>query len=206
MRKSMGTAIIAAALCGFIGWTVGGAGQELRLVAPAPSDTLQYSTDAFIVFFSPTLGEDGLEGLRFSITNTSGTSISIDWKSSYYVLPSGQRSDVITADIPSSFQRLSTQVAIRQTAEIVAIPLSNMSYSESGWSTAAIAFTRAQELTFHLVVTEAAERDPVGYDFVFQILEATDGAGGPSDPRWPIWTAVVALAVGFVLGLLFAVR
>lgn len=138
------------------------------------------------------------------MTNTSGTSISIDWESSYFVLPSGRRSDAIAADIPASLQRLPTLVAIRQTREIVAVPLSNVSYTGSGWSTAAIASAAGQELTFHLSVTEAAGPDPVGHDFVFQILEATDDGGGPSDRRWPVWSAVVALAVGFVLGLLLA--
>ena len=137
LRDFTETRLIAgAAVCVLVFATLAlcGVGQALDLIAPSESETLQYRTDAFVIFFAAEVGEAGLIGLRFSITNTTGNTLSIDWARSDFVFPSGERSDVITSDIPASFQQLPTQIPIRQTSELVVIPLGNVSYSESGWS------------------------------------------------------------------------
>lgn len=207
MRDCLGRAIVAALLLLLIIPAIDCTGQQLQLIAPIPADTPQYRTDQFLVFFSPEIGEVGLEGLRFSLTNTTGNTLSIDWQESYFILPDGGWSDAITSDIPTSFQQSATEVSIRQTVEIVTIPLSNVAHSEHGWTIGVIEEAEGSEFTLHLVMEHAAETGigtvTEGYDFTFRVV------GGETDSpsigmNLPVWSAFLALGVGFLLGLLLA--
>ena len=205
MRDLIGKALVVAlvaALALLLVPAVGCGAYELELIAPGPVETLQFKTDGFLVFFSPEIGEAGLEGLRLSLTNTSGNTLSIDWSKSYFVLPTGQRSDVVADDVPASFQMNPTQIPIRQTAEIVAIPLCNVSHSESGWSLGPIDVEDGSKFTLHLAVESAGNGGTGGYDFTFRVSETVPEAR-PS-VRLPVWSALLALGIGFLFGLLLA--
>ena len=212
MRDSAGRASVATVFLLLLIPTIGCVGQQLELITPVPTDASQYKTDEFLVFFSPAIGEAGLEGLRLSLTNTAGNTLSIDWRASYFILPDGGRSDVITSDIPTSFQQSATQVSIRQTVEIVAIPLSSVSHSESGWAIGPIDIEDGSEFTLHLAV-ESAGGETVGeHDFTFRVVEtapmAEAGESAVAEARTavrlPVWSALLALGIGFLLGLLLS--
>jgi len=209
MMRGSGGRLITTFVCLFLFTpAIGCVAQQLELIAPSPTATLQYKTDDFLVFFSPATGEEGIEGLHLSLTNTTDNTLSIDWQSSYFVLPDSERSDAITSDIPTSFQQTKTQVSIRQTVENVAIPLSSVSYSESGWSIGAIAAAEGSEFTLHLVLEYVA--DPAtgavveAHDFTFRVVEAERGTTSDTAVKPPAWSALIALAVGFLLGFLLA--
>ena len=207
MRDFIGRAFIsglAAALFLLLLPAAGCGADELELIAPGPGGTLQFKTDDFLVFFSPEVEEAGLEGLRLSLTNTSGNTLSIDWSESYFVLPTGQRSDVVTDDVPASFQMNPTQIPIRQTTEIVAVPLGNISHSESGWSVGPIDVEDGSEFTLHLAVKSAGNGATDGYGFTFRVAEPVPGVGARTDVRLPVWSALLALGIGFLLGLLLS--
>lgn len=208
MRDFIGRAFIAglaAALTLLLVPAIGCSAIELELIAPGPGETLQYKTDDFLVFFSPKIGEAGLEGLRLSLTNTSGNTLSIDWSESYFVLPTGERSEVVTDDVPASFQMNSTQIPIRQTTEIVVIPLSNVSHSESGWSLGPIDVEDGSEFTLHLAVESAASETVGEHDFSFRVAETDTETEAQLGVRLPVWSALLALGIGFLLGLFLAV-
>ena len=207
MRDLIGKALVvalAAALALLLVPAVGRGAYELELIAPGPVETLQFKTDGFLVFFSPEMGEAGLEGLRLSLTNTSGNTLSIDWSESHFVLPTGRRSDVVTDDVPASFQMNPTQIPIRQTAEMVAIPLSSVSHSESGWSLGPIDVEDGSEFTLHLAVESAANEATDGYDFTFRVSETAPEVEARGGVRLPVWSALLALGIGFLVGLLFS--
>lgn len=194
---------LGAVACALGTMPLGGTAQQLELVAPVASETLQYRTDDFVLFFAPVGVEGRLEGLRLAITNTAGNAISIDWRQSYFVLPSGDRSEVVTADVPASLQRNPTQVAIRQTVEVVAIPLEHVSYSESGWSIGAIDLPPGGEVALHVAILRAGQAAADGHDLTFRLV-GEERTGLLSDSRVPVWSALVALGVGFLFGLLLA--
>jgi hypothetical protein len=207
MRDSIERPLItgfAVALVVLLAAALGCSGQALELISPDPSGTLQYRTDEFIVFFSPGIGEAGLEGLRLSITNTTGNTMSIDWRESYFILPSGERSDAVTDDIPASFQLGPAQIAIRQTVEIMAIPLCSVAHSEAGWSIGAIEIADSSEITLHLAVEYAGSETIEGYDFVFHATKPAEEPASQIVTQLPVWSALLALGVGFLLGLLLA--
>ncbi len=191
-----GAAILTLAVC-----ALSCIGQSLELIAPSASETLQYRTNAFVAFFAPEIGEAGLVGLRLSITNTTGNTLAIDWENSYFDLPSGERSDAVASDIPDSFQRLPTQISIRQTAEIVAIPLGHVSYSESGWSIGVIEAEADAQFTLHLTIEIAEDETAESYDFAFRVVDADPPVVAPS-PRILSWALLVTLGAGFLLGFL----
>ncbi len=197
----VGIAAVAMALGAL---ALGCVAHDLELIAPVVNETLQYRTDEFVIFFSPSAAEAGLEGLRVSITNTTGNTMSIVWEESFFVLPNGDRSDAVASDIPSSFQMLPTQIPIRQTSEVVAVPLSLVSHGEDGWSLGVIDFARDPEFTFHLAVeyTVSGARD--GYDFAFRATGPIEDGEARLGARLPIWSALLALGMGFLLGLFFA--
>jgi len=200
IRRALGDGLGVALL---VTVALGCAAQELSLIAPVPSETLQYRTDAFVVFFSPATGSAGLQGLRISLTNTTGNALSIVWKESFFVLPTGDRSDAIRDDVPASLQANPTQVSIRQTAEIVVVPLRNVSYSESGWSIRPIP-ADGGEFTLHLAVEIPAQETLDGYDFTFRLAEVTAGPEADPASRLPVWSVLLALGIGLLLGLLLA--
>ncbi len=206
MRDFIGKASVAglAALVLLLVPAIGCGAHEIELIAPGLGETLQYKTDDFLVFFSPVVGEAGLEGLRLALTNTSRTTLSSDWSASYFVLPTGERSDVVTDDVPASFQMNPAQIPIRQTVEIVAIPLRSVSHSESGWSLGPIDVEDGSEFTLHLAVAPAAAETVEGHDFSFRAVEAVAKAEARADARLPVWSALLALGIGFLLGLLLS--
>jgi len=197
----LGTLLIVAGVS-----AMGCVAQEIQLVAPVHNPTLQYSTDDFVIFFSPAVGDAGLEGLRLSITNTTGNTLSIVWAESYFVLPGGIHSDAITRDVPASFQLTPTPIAIRQTGELVVIPLSNVSHAETGWSIGAIELPEGSEFEIHLSITAAETGTTDTYAFVFQAVDGSSAAAidAALDARLPIWSALLALGIGLLLGLLIA--
>ena len=176
--------------------------QQLELIAPTQNKTLQAVSDAFVVFFSPERGDSGLEGLRISLTNTTGNTLSIDWTASRFTLPGGEESAVITDDIPDSLQLIPTQIAIRQTVELVVIPLSNVSHSEAGWSTRPIDTSADGELTLHLALQEAQQEAPTLHDFTFRVVEPLAQTAEPRVASTSLLWAVLALGVGLALGAL----
>jgi hypothetical protein len=178
--------------------------QELRLVAPVDNATLQYSTDHFVVFFSPAVGGSGLEGLRLSITNTTGNTISIVWADCYFVLSDGTRSDAVTSDVPASFQLSPTQIPIRQTAELVAVPLGTVSHSEAGWTIGAIDLDEGDEFALYLSIDVAEADTAETHAFVFRAIDTPTETEALPSPRLPMWSALLAFGIGVLLGLLLA--
>jgi len=187
-------------------FAVGCIAQDLQLVAPVHNATLQYTTDDFVVFFSPAVADEGLEGVRLSVTNTTGNTLSIVWEDCHFILPDGTRSDAITRDVPTSFQLAPTHVPIRQTAELVAIPLSNVSHSETGWSIGAIDLPEGGEFEFLLSIEAAETQTTETHAFVFRAVDGSEAAttDAPLHGQLPIWSALLALGIGLLLGLLIA--
>ncbi|MBU0595119.1 hypothetical protein KJ567_00340 [Candidatus Bipolaricaulota bacterium] len=182
-------------------------GQNLELIAPVVSETLQYGTDDFVLFFSPEVDDNGLVGLRLSITSTLVDAMSIEWRESYFILPNGERSDAITDDVPTSFQMSPTDIYARQTAEVVAIPLSSVSLSKEGWSVAQIEAKEGEELTLHLAVrSDSGDTGQAiaGHDFTFRAIDADEPRRQSAGLSVWLWPALIAGAVGFLLGQLAA--
>jgi len=212
IRQPMGRTA-AACLAAFAVLSLACAGQDLRLIAPIDNDSLQFRTDDFVVFFSPVTGDDGLYGLRLSVTNTSGNTIAIDWSRSYFVSSGGDQSDAVTQDVPASFQQAPTPIPIRQTSEQVAIPLCNVSHSDAGWHVGSMACDGGDEFGLHLTLTFAGTDRIESYDFSFRCVEIEPDAPesgteavAENPIRWLMGSGILAVgvAIGFLLGRLLA--
>ena len=205
MRNSIGKAIIAgcaAALMVAIALPRACGGQDRELIAPVSSETLQYRTEDFVIFFSPATEAGSLVGLRLSITSTRVDAMLIEWSESYFILARGERSDAVTNDIPTSFQMSPTDIYARQTVEIVSIPLSNVSLFDEDWSIAEIDMKEGDELTLHLAIGPAGALD--AYDFTFRLDGDEEASASAPGAGLPVWSMLLALAAGALVALLVA--